>query len=134
MLFRESERLDLGLRLRHLLRDRQPTPAVAAAALCGVLILVINFFLSSWLTAASDFAGFARVVLTTQLAVIAAPALLMTLMLTSSPRQTLLLKWPPWLTIPAAVAAGLRVAPAGQCIAGGRAGTLSGRAKASSRR
>ena len=31
VLFRESERLDVGLWLRHLLRDRQPTPTVAAA-------------------------------------------------------------------------------------------------------
>ena len=52
VLFRESERLDMGLWLRHLLRDRQPTPTVAAAAVCcGVLILMVNFFLDFSLAA-----------------------------------------------------------------------------------
>ena len=46
MLFRESERLDMGLWLRHLLRDRQPTPTVAAAVFCGVLILAVRFFMA----------------------------------------------------------------------------------------
>ena len=46
MLFRESERLDLRLWLRRLLRDRRPTPTAAAAVCCGVLILVVQFFLS----------------------------------------------------------------------------------------
>ncbi len=114
VLFRESERLDVGLWLRHLLRDRQPTPTVAAAVFCGVLILVVNFFLSFSLTMPEGFGGFARMVLTTQLAVIATPALLMTLMLTSSPRQTLLLKWPPWLTIPAAALLAVVLHPGGQ--------------------
>ncbi len=33
---------------------------------------------------------------------IATPALLMTIMLTTSPRQTLLLKWPKWRSLAAA--------------------------------
>ena len=78
VLFRESERLDLGLWLRRLWRDRQPTPTVAAAVCCGVLILVVNFFVGSSLAMPEGFGGFAWTVLVTQLAVIAAPALLMT--------------------------------------------------------
>ena len=112
VLFRESERLDLGLWLRHLWRDRQPTPTVAAAVCCGVLILVINFFVGSSLAMPEGFGGFAWTVLVTQLAVIAAPALLMTILLTGSPRQTLLLKWPPWLTIPAAALLAVLLHPA----------------------
>ena len=46
VLFRESERLDVGLWLRHLFRDRRPTPTVAAAVCCGVLILLVRFFAS----------------------------------------------------------------------------------------
>jgi sodium transport system permease protein len=102
VLFRESERLELGLWVRHLLRDRKPTPTVAAAACCGVAILVINFFLSLTQTKMDVFGDLARAALTTQLAVIAVPTLLMTAFLTSSPRQTLLLKRAPWMTIPAA--------------------------------
>ena len=102
VLFRESERLDIGLWLRHLFRDRQPTPTVAAAASCGVLILLVKFFLGVMQPKMDVFGDFARMALMTQIVVIAIPALLMTFLLTSSPRQTLLLKMPPWLTIPAA--------------------------------
>ena len=42
VLFRESERFDVGLWLRHLLRDRQATPTVAAAVFCGVVILLVQ--------------------------------------------------------------------------------------------
>ena len=96
VLFRESERLDLGLWLRHLLLHRPASRRrrVAAAVCCGVLILVVNFFVGSSLAMPEGFGGFAWMILVTQLAVIAAPALLMTLLLTGSPRQTLLLKWP----------------------------------------
>lgn len=103
VLFRESERLDLWLWLRHLVRDRQPTPTVAAAVCCGVLILMVKFFFGLAQTKMDVFGDLARMALVTQLTVIAAPALLMTFFLTSSPRQTLLLKMPPWLAIPAAV-------------------------------
>lgn len=112
VLFRESERLDLGLWLRSLYRDRQPTPTVAAAVCCGVAILVINFFMSFTLTMPEGFGGFARSALTTQLAVIAAPALLMTFLLTRSPRQTLLLNWPRWATLPAAALLAIALHPA----------------------
>ena len=112
VLFREGERLDIGLWLRRLLRDRQPTPTVAAAACCGVLILVMHFFLSFSLTMPEGLGGFARTVLTSQLAVIAVPALLMTIILTGSPRQTLLLKWPSGATIPAAALLAVALHPA----------------------
>src|SRR5690606_12499331 len=46
VLFRESERLDLRLWIRHLVRDRGPTPSIAEAIACFVLIMVINFFMS----------------------------------------------------------------------------------------
>ena len=102
VLFRESERLDLGLWLRHLVRDRQPTPTVAAAVCCGVLILMAKFFMGVMQPKMDAFGDFARMTLLIQIFVIATPALLMTFLLTSSPRQTLLLKMPPWLAIPAA--------------------------------
>jgi sodium transport system permease protein len=101
VLFRESERWDVGVWVRHLRRDRLPTPTVAAAVCCGVLILMVRFCMEASRPQVAGFAGFARLTVITQLAVIATPALLMTVMLTSSPRQTLLLRWPAWRTFPA---------------------------------
>lgn len=104
VLFRESERFGLGLWLRRLLHDRQPTPTVAGAIFCGVLILMVRFFMGLALPQPADFEGFARLTLATQLVVIALPAMLGSVLLTNNPAQTLLLRWPPWLTVPAAAA------------------------------
>jgi sodium transport system permease protein len=112
VLFRESERLDLRLWLRHLRRDRKPTPTVAAAMFCGVLILIVKFFMGVAQPAMDTFGDFTKMVLATQLIVILAPALLMTGFLTSSPRETLLLKMPRWATIPAAIALAAALHPA----------------------
>jgi sodium transport system permease protein len=113
VLFRESERLDVGMWLRHLLRDRKPTPTVAAAVCCGVLILVADFFMGLSQTATpTDLRGLIRASLVPQLAVIAPVALLMTVLFTSSPRKTLLLKRPPWLAVPAAALLALLLHPA----------------------
>jgi sodium transport system permease protein len=102
VLFREGERLDLRLWLHHLFEDRGPTPTPAGAVFCGVMILVMHFFMSLRSSPPADFARFAVMVAVTQLVVVVTPALLMTVMLTTSPRQTLLLRWPRWTTLPAA--------------------------------
>lgn len=112
VLFRESERLDLRLWLRHLYRDRKPTPTVSAALCCGVGILLVRFFASTWFTAPKDSSGFALANVVMQLAVIGAPALLMAFLLTSAPRQTLLLRWPAWWTVPAAALLAIALHPA----------------------
>jgi sodium transport system permease protein len=103
VLFRESERLDVGLWLRHLLRDRQPTPAAATAVFCGVLILMLRFFVSGFASQPHDFKAFALQEIVLELAAVAFPALLMAIMLTSSPRQTLLLRLPRWTAIVASL-------------------------------
>ncbi len=102
VLFRESEQLDVGLWFKHLFRDRQPTPTVAAALACGVLILLIQFFVSLGMKS-SGGTSFSTLAILSQVGIILAPALLMTFWLTRSPRQTLLLTRPAWLTLPAAV-------------------------------
>jgi sodium transport system permease protein len=111
VLFRESERLDIWLRLKHLLRERRPTPSVAVGLLCCMVIILVRFFLSFAVVQPSDFGGFAQMALTTQLAAILTPALLMTIVLTGSPRETLLLKIPKWRTIPAALLLALALHP-----------------------
>ncbi|MCL6501351.1 MAG: ABC transporter permease subunit [Pirellulales bacterium] len=103
VLFRESERLHLGLWFRQLLRDRHDTPSAPAAVFCGVLILILQFYVSLHLPTPQSFGEFARAAVVIQLAVVATPPLLMTVMLTRSPRSTLLLRLPHPACLPAAV-------------------------------
>jgi len=98
VLFRESERLDVNLWLRHLVRDRGPTPSFAEAMFCGFLILLVKFFMSFAMRTPQSFSDFVSLVAITQLIVIALPALLMALLFTSQPAQTLLIKRPPFGT------------------------------------
>jgi sodium transport system permease protein len=102
VLFRESERFSLGVWLRHLVRDRQATPGVAAAVMCCVLILSVKFLLGGVLVNLSPD-GTMKIVLPLIVCVLA-PALLMTAVLARSPTKTLLLRWPRWWTLPGAVA------------------------------
>ncbi len=111
VLFRESERLDMSLWLRHLVRDRGDTPSVAEALFCGMLILMIRFFMSFAVAAPSSFDDFAKAVVVSQLVVILTPAMLMTIMLTRSPKQTLLLHKPAWWTLPAAMLLAVALRP-----------------------
>jgi sodium transport system permease protein len=103
VLFRESERLDLGLWLRHLVRDRLDTPTAGEAILCGVLLLVIRFFSNFVIPVPKGWEQFALTTLVLQIALIATPALLMAIMLTRRPLATLSLGRPTFLrTVPAA--------------------------------
>ncbi len=111
VIFRESERFAVGLWLRHLMRDREPTPSAAEGLFCGVMILVVSFVFRSSVAPPPGFDGFARVTLVLQLAVILAPALLMAVILTSSPRQTLLLRLPRWKMVPAAAVLAVAMHP-----------------------
>ena len=112
VLFRESERLDLVLWLKHLVRERQPTPTVAMAATCGIVILTIKFFLEMIIGRGQAEAGIAqfpsfgeivRSTLTLHTLGILLPVVLMTAFFTRSPRQTLLLKLPRISVVPAVV-------------------------------
>jgi len=111
VLFRESERIDMGLWLRHLVRDRQDTPSVAEAISCGILILVIQFFMGLALRAPRSFSDIAQLIVISQVVVIATPALLMTIMLTRKPLMTLLVRRPPWLALPFAILLAVFVHP-----------------------
>jgi sodium transport system permease protein len=115
VLFRESERLDLGLWLQHLRRDRGDTPSVSQALFCGVLILLIRFFMSLAMespdSASDPTLRLAMQIVVMQLVVIATPAVLMTVMLTRSPGQTLSLRMPRLWTLPAAVLLAISLQP-----------------------
>ncbi len=111
VLFRESERWSLQLWLKHLLRDREETPSVSMAILCGVLLLVIRFFTQFLVPPPGSWTDFACTTIVNLVALIATPALLMAVMLTLKPRKSLLLALPRWSAIPAAIALAFVIHP-----------------------
>jgi sodium transport system permease protein len=94
VLFHESEQFDPRSWLLHLIRNRQAVPTVAQAFLCGVLLLLVRFFAAFVLPVATGWSGFVSQTLVVQVVLIAGPPLLMALLLTRSPAQTLLLRLP----------------------------------------
>jgi sodium transport system permease protein len=102
VLFREAERLDLVLWARHLFRDKEPFPSAAEAVFCFCLMLLLVWFLGGFLTPSPSEdeavrqAGVQRALIVMQLSVVASPAVIMALMLTTSARKTLLLRPAPW--------------------------------------
>src|SRR5206468_6337155 len=78
VLFREAERLDLGLWFRHLFRDKEPWPSAGQAFFCFGLILTLR-----WLSlgAGSRLPLLTRTAIG-QVAFVAAPPLLMAALLT----------------------------------------------------
>jgi sodium transport system permease protein len=101
VLFREAERFELGLWLRHLLRDKESTPSFTEAGFCFVLIMLLQFvpmrIMGEALAAASESTRGIRmmqILIIQQLVVIASPALFMALLLTTSIIKTLQLRLP----------------------------------------
>jgi sodium transport system permease protein len=106
VLFRESERLDLRLWMRHLVRDRGTTPTAGEAFSCFVLIMLVQFFMNLALPQLrmDVFADLAVRIFVSLVVMIALPALLMTILFTRSPAATLLLdKRPSLLSVAAAL-------------------------------
>ena len=111
VLFREGERFTMGLWFKHLRRDRGPLPSAAEALFCAVVILVLSFVFRSSVAPPQGFGDFARITLALQLAVVLTPPLIMAVVLTSSPRCTLLLKLPRWRMVPAAAVLAVALHP-----------------------
>lgn len=101
VLFREAERFDLRLWLAHLLRDKEATPSFSEAIACFVLIMLLQFGAMKYMQAPLvEASPESRPVLILQLlaiqqiAIIATPALMMGILLTTSLRRTFSLRWP----------------------------------------
>ena len=94
VLFRESERFEFSSWLQRLMRDREATPAVAQSLLCGLMLWLIPIFAGMMLPKPIGWGGMAKTLVVTQLAFFLAPTLIMTVMLTRSPVQTLSLRLP----------------------------------------
>ncbi len=102
VLFRASERFGIGKWLGHIMRERHELPSLGNAILCGLMILVIKFFVSIAASPTTDWASFSMQTVIILVASVAVPALFMAIMLTRSPRKSLRLRP---CTIPAACAA-----------------------------
>jgi len=109
VLFREGERFELKLWVQHLLRDKEPVPTFGEAAFCFVLIMLLQFFSLRFLRdriALGDPAErgtlMMQLMIVQQLAIIASPALMMGVMLTTSVRDTFRIHWPGWKMLGAA--------------------------------
>lgn len=112
VLFGGQEQWELGLWVKHLWRDRQPVATTAQAYACGAIILVTLFFgRLAATTVPDDLAGITKMILSPQLGMILAPALLMSVMLTTSIRTSLRVRLPHWLSLPMAVALGATLHP-----------------------
>ncbi|MBW3542966.1 MAG: CPBP family intramembrane metalloprotease, partial [Planctomycetes bacterium] len=112
VLFREAERFDLRLWLKHLLREKEPTPTFGEAVFCFVTILFVMFFaIQPMKIAAEGGASMLRLMVVQQLAVIAAPALIMGVMLTRNPARTFRLGMPSWKMLAAAPLLALAIHP-----------------------
>jgi sodium transport system permease protein len=90
VLFREAERLDLGLWLRRLFREKEAAPTTGQAMFCFGLLLLLRW-LSLDLGVASGLPVRTSVI---QLAFVAAPPLFMALMVTKRPITNLGLRLP----------------------------------------
>lgn len=109
VLFREGERFELKLWVQHLLRDKERIPTFSEAAFCFVVIMLLQFFSLSFLRGrimAGDPADrgtvMMQLMIVQQLAIIASPALMMGVMLTTSVRDTFRIRWPGWKMLGAA--------------------------------
>jgi sodium transport system permease protein len=103
VLFREAERFDVRLWIRHLLRDKESTPSFAEAGLCFVLLMMLQFvavrFLRGGVVVTDgriDPASTLRLLLIQQMVFVGSPALFMGIMLTTSVFRTFRLKLPKW--------------------------------------
>jgi sodium transport system permease protein len=114
VLFREAERLDVGLWLRKLLRDKEALPSAGEAFFCFGLIVALR-----WLSM-SVGTGLPLLVRTgvAQLAFVATPPLFMVILLTTKPARGLSLRAPPlWALLVAVVLGALVVLPLGELTA-----------------
>ncbi|MBC7816191.1 MAG: ABC transporter permease subunit [Planctomycetaceae bacterium] len=110
VLFRDGERFEPGLWIKHLLRDKEPTPTFTEAGFCFVLIMLAQFatmktFGQTITSVSHDQMGvqMLKVLVISQIAVIACPALFMALILTTNVRQSLRLRLPNWKFLGVAV-------------------------------
>ncbi len=108
VLFRESELFSIQRWMRQLVRDRLPTPTVAQAWLCAIVIILIRFFAGMSTPLPHDWTTFSTNAAMTLIALVLVPAILMAVALTTRPTLSLLMR--PTTMFSILAAAGLAVA------------------------
>ena len=115
VLFREAERFDVRLWIRHLLRDKEPTPSFAEAGLCFVLLMMLQFVAVRFLRGGVvvndghiDPGSTLRLLLIQQMVFVGSPALFMGIMLTTSVVRTFRLRLPKLSLLDGRLCAALR--------------------------
>ena len=112
VLFGGQDQWEFSMWVRHLWRDRQPVATIPQAYACGAIILVALFFGRLAASGApNDLAGLTKMIISPQLGLILAPALLMSVMLTTSIRTSLRIRLPHKLSIPMAIGLGISLHP-----------------------
>lgn len=118
VLFREAERFEIKLWLKQLLRDKTPTPSFAEAGVCFVVLMLLQFaalkmFQRPLSQARPEEMGgvMLKLMIIQQIAIIATPALIMGIMLTTSIRQTFQFRLPQFRYLAAAVVLSLSIFP-----------------------
>src|SRR6202451_4690839 len=98
VLFREAERFDVRLWIRHLLRDKEPTPSASEAVICIVLVILLQFGVLQLRRGSAPLQGteILRLLFIQQLVFIASPALFMGILLTTDVVRTFRLRLPAW--------------------------------------
>lgn len=97
ILFRGADRFELGLWVKHLLRDKEATPSFSEAGVCFVIIMLLQFgamrFMGSPEMLSSGL-GMMKLLIVQQLALIAIPAIMMGVILTTKPLETFRIRIP----------------------------------------
>jgi sodium transport system permease protein len=107
VLFREAERLDVRLWLRRLWREKEPTPTSGQAVFCFVLILGLRWLSLSF---GAHLPGLVHTGISL-IAFVAAPALLMAIILNTEPARGLLLRLGDWRDVGVAALLSLLLLP-----------------------
>src|SRR5207253_150403 len=98
VLFREADRLDIGLWLRSLFREKEPLPSTGQVFFCFILVIGLIRLSISF---GDRFPLMVQLGIR-YLAFVATPPLFMALLLTTRPRAALFLRLPPWWAWPVA--------------------------------
>ena len=115
ILFREAERFDLGLWIKQLMRTKESTPSFSEAAVCFVVIALMQFvFLTSMQNSSTLMDGPQKVVQAQFIYLVATvgfPPLVMALLLTSNFTKSLKLSIPNWKYLVAGIVLPISLQP-----------------------
>jgi len=107
VLFREAERLDIKLWFQRVFREKEPSATLGQAYFLFGMIMLLRWLASNFGAQASHAVQHSI----SLLAFVAAPALLMAIMLNTKPRASLYAKWPTGRDIALAAALALLLLP-----------------------